>query len=296
MRKILKSKLALIIICIALVSLFSFSVFADDVGIIGGADGPTAIIVATEDNSMNFDGNEPFIYKLMYLGVFQFFIGTTAAIPALLALYLLTALAAYALGSLNFGIIISRLIYHDDIRNHGSANAGTSNMLRTYGKKAAIGTLLGDALKVVVAVFAGYLLVGKLMGGAYIAGLFAILGHVYPIYYKFKGGKGVVAAAITILMIDPTVFAVVLTVFVVVVAIWRYISLGAILAAAIYPLVTFASEGGPSPAVLFAFLIAVFVVFLHRGNIQRLLDGSERKLSFKKNNKKKNEDNKSDKE
>ncbi len=286
-------KLILSVVCIALISLFSFSAFADDVvGIIGGADGPTSIIVTKGDESVSFDGNEPFIYKLMYLGVFQFFIGTTSAIPALLALYLLTALVAYALGSLNFGIIISKLFYKDDVRKYGSGNAGTSNMLRTFGKKAAIGTLLGDALKVVVAVFVGYLLVGKLMGGAYIAGLFAILGHVYPIYYKFKGGKGVVTAAITILMIEPVVFAVVLTVFVVVVAIWKYMSLGAILAAAIYPLVTFASEGGPSPTVLFAFLIAVFVIFLHRGNIQRLLDGNERKLNFKKHSKSENVDKK----
>ena len=282
-------KLILLLICIVLVSWFSFNAIADDViGIIGGADGPTSIVVTDGDKSINLGGNEPFIYKLMYLGIFQFFIGTTSALPALIALCFLTALVAYALGGLNFGIIISKLVYHDDVRNYGSGNAGTTNMLRTYGKKAAIGTLVGDALKVVLAIFIGYLLVGKLMGGAYVAGLFAILGHVYPVYYKFKGGKGVVAASITILMIDPVVFAVVLTVFVVVVAIWRYISLGAILAAAVYPLITYASESGPSIAVIFAFLIAVFVIFLHRGNIQRLLEGNERKLSFKNHSKTKN--------
>ena len=151
-------KLVLSVICIVLVSLFSFSVFADDIGIIGGADGPTAILVTDGKPQTVIDGEGPFIYKLLYLGVFQFFMGSTAAIPALLALYFLTALVAYALGSLNFGIIISRLFYKDDVRKHGSGNAGTSNMLRTYGKKAAVGTLVGDAIKVVLAVFIGYLL------------------------------------------------------------------------------------------------------------------------------------------
>ncbi len=270
-------------------------------GIIGGADGPTAVFVATPggaaDSADGGNGITPtdgsdinggadaqsFIFKLLARGVLQYFDGTSAYIAAAIALYILTALIAYALGSLNFGIIISKLIYKDDIRKYGSGNAGTTNMLRTYGKGAAVGTILGDALKVVFAVLISYLLVGSIMGGGYVAGLFAIIGHVYPVYYGFKGGKGVVTAAITILMLNPSVFLVVFTVFVVVVAIWRYISLGSMLSAAVYPLVTYAAANGtPSLDVLFAFLIAVFVIFLHRTNIQRLIDGKENKLSFKK--------------
>ncbi len=278
--------------------LFVCSCTAEDksIGIIGGADGPTAIFAATPGGVANTDNGgdiiggadtPTFMFRLLARGVLQFFDGSTAYIAAVIALYILTALVAYALGSLNFGIIISKLIYKDDIRKYGSGNAGTTNMLRTYGNGAAIATILGDALKVVFAIIISYLLVGRIMGGGYVAGLFAIIGHVYPVYYGFKGGKGVVTSAITILMLDPSVFLVVFTVFVVVVAIWRYISLGSILSAAVYPLVTYAAANGkPSLDVLFAFLIAVFVIFLHRTNIQRLIDGKENKLSFKKSGKK----------
>ncbi|MBR5308050.1 MAG: glycerol-3-phosphate 1-O-acyltransferase PlsY [Clostridia bacterium] len=208
-----------------------------------------------------------------------------------IALLVLCALVAYALGSLNFGIIISKLVYKDDIRNYGSGNAGTTNMLRTYGKKAAIATIIGDALKVVVAIIIGNILVGSaLFCGEYIAGFFAVLGHVYPVYYKFKGGKGVVASAITMLMLDWRVFLIVFGFFVIVVAIWRYISLGSILSAAIYPMVTYAASitdnGQGGVDVVFAFILGVFVIVLHRTNIQRLLSGKENKLSFKKTDKK----------
>lgn len=272
--------------------LLACSCTAEDksIGIIGGADGPTAIFVATPVSGQDTDiiggaDTPTFMFRLLARGVLQFFDGSTAYIAAAIALYILTALIAYALGSLNCGIIISKLIYKDDIRKYGSGNAGTTNMLRTYGKVAAIATIIGDALKVVVAIVISYFLVGSIMGGGYVAGLFAIIGHVYPVYYGFKGGKGVVTSAITILMIDPSIFLVVFTLFVVVVAIWRYISLGSILSAAVYPLVTYAANG-PSIDVLFAFLIAVFVIFLHRTNIQRLIDGKENKLSFKKSEKK----------
>lgn len=203
-----------------------------------------------------------------------------------IASVVLVALIGYALGSLNFGIIISKLVYHDDVRTHGSGNAGTTNMLRTYGKGAALGTLLGDCLKAVVAIIIGWIILGRVgLGvgndGGYIAGFFAILGHVYPVYYKFKGGKGVITSAVTILMLEPTVFLVVFTFFVIIVAIWRYISLGSILSAAIYPMVVYLVNG-PGLAFIFALLIGIFVIYLHRTNIQRLLDGKENKLSFKK--------------
>ncbi len=196
---------------------------------------------------------------------------------------ILVALVGYALGSLNFGIIISKLVYHDDIRKYGSGNAGTTNMLRTYGKGAALGTLAGDCLKAVVAIIIGWIIIGN--GGGYVGGLFAIIGHVYPVYYKFKGGKGVITSAITILMLDPIIFLVVLTFFIVIVAIWRYISLGSILSAAIYPMIVYVKYG-PSPQFIFALGIGIFVIFLHRTNIQRLFDGKENKLSFKKTDKK----------
>lgn len=201
-----------------------------------------------------------------------------------IASIILIALVGYALGSLNFGIIISKVFFHDDIRNYGSGNAGTTNMLRTYGKGAALGTLVGDCLKAVIAVLIGWIVFGN--GGGYIGGLFAIIGHVYPVYYKFKGGKGVITSAITMLMLDPDVFLVVLTFFVIIVAIWRYISLGSILSAAIYPMVVYAKYQIPGMEFIFALGIGIFVIILHRTNIQRLFDGKENKLSFKKTDKK----------
>ena len=291
MKNVFKSRGIIILLTAVLMilTLCACGAESESIGVIGGADGPTAIIVSDSEASDIIGGTDTpmTIFKLLGFGVLQYFYGSSAYIAVAIAMYVLVALIGYALGSLNFGLIISKLIYRDDIRKYGSGNAGTTNMLRTFGKGAAIGTILGDALKVVVAILVSYLLVGSFRGGGYIAGLCAIIGHVYPVYYGFKGGKGVVTAAITILMLDPAIFLVVFTVFVVVVAIWRYISLASIISAAVYPMITYAaSSANPGPKVLFAFLIAAFVIFLHRGNIQRLIEGKENKLSFKKSEKK----------
>lgn len=209
-------------------------------------------------------------------------------IPMLILCYLLTALIAYALGSLNWAVILSKVKYHDDIRKYGSGNAGMTNMLRTYGKVDAALTLLGDALKTAVAIVIGMILVGAVHGGNYVAGCFAILGHVFPCYYGFKGGKGVVASAMTILMLDPLVFAILIGVFAVVVAISRYISLGSVICALLYPMLVYAhtSPLNRPVAVTFALVIGLFVVVLHRKNIERLMTGKESKLSFEKKDKK----------
>lgn len=207
--------------------------------------------------------------------------------------YIITALAAYALGSLNFAVIISKLKYNDDIRKYGSGNAGMTNMLRTYGKGDAALTFAGDMLKTMVSIVIGMLLVGGVGAGNYVAGFFAILGHVYPIYYKFKGGKGVVAAATTILMLDPRIFLILVTVFIVIVAISRYISLGSVVCAMLYPLLVYVVNKtawlGMNGAVreflyvsvIFAFVIGLFIIILHRKNIERLMTGKESKISLK---------------
>lgn len=207
-------------------------------------------------------------------------------IPMLVLCCIITALAGYALGSLNFAVIISRIKYNDDIRKYGSGNAGMTNMLRTYGKADAALTFLGDALKTAVSIVIGLVLVGALHGGNYIGGFFAILGHVFPCYYRFKGGKGVVAAAVTILMLDPRIFLIIISCFIIIVAIWRYISLGSVVCAMLYPLLVYIvnNVGGISNpvAVIFAFIIAMFVIIMHRENINRLMTGKESKLSFGK--------------
>lgn len=209
-------------------------------------------------------------------------------IPMQILCYVITALAAYALGSLNWAVIISHVKHHDDIRKYGSGNAGMTNMLRTYGKTDAALTFLGDALKTALAIVIGMLLAGAVHGGNYVGGCFAILGHVFPCYYGFKGGKGVVASAVTILMLDPLVFAIIIAIFIVIVAISRYISLGSVICAMLYPLLVYMhSMPQTRPiATTVALLIGLFVIVLHRSNIERLMTGKENKLSLKK---KKNE-------
>ncbi len=213
---------------------------------------------------------------------------------------LLCAVIPYLLGSFNFGLIISRRKYHDDIRQHGSGNAGTTNMLRTYGKRAAVITLLGDMLKALVAVLLGYLIIGFATGikdpetgeaiglfvdktGAAIAGLFVMIGHMFPIFYKFKGGKGVATSAMVVLMIDPLSFVICLSVFIIIVVGTRYVSLGSCMGMILYPIILSAFSGGRNPtAQATAVCMALLVVFMHRENLKRLRDGKESKLSFKK--------------
>ena len=211
--------------------------------------------------------------------------------------FLVVSVIAYLLGSLNFAIIISGKQYRQDIRQYGSKNAGMTNMMRTYGKKAAGLTLLGDALKAAVSCLIGYAVAGQY--GAYIAGLFCILGHVFPIYYHFKGGKGVVTAAVTILMCNPIVFLILFTIFVIIVLATKYISLGSVMCMLLYPIVLdriershLLNETPPeaSPYVLFAFLMMLLIVFKHWENIKRLMQGKENKFSFKKSVKTPSED------
>jgi len=214
----------------------------------------------------------------------------------ILGAILLSAAIAYLLGSLNFAVIISKVFHRDDVRNHGSKGAGATNMLRTYGKAAAALTFAGDLLKSMLAVSIGMILVGEI--GAYLAMLFCVLGHAYPLYYKFKGGKGVATAASAILLLDPLVFAVLILVFVAIVALSKYISAGSIVVAGLYPLLFYTLYpltrpihllesnflGIPMRTLLFAivFIVGIKVIYLHRANITRLFEGTENKLSFKK--------------
>lgn len=193
------------------------------------------------------------------------------------------AIIAYLLGSLNFAIIISKKQYSQDIRSYGSNNAGMTNMMRTYGTRAAGLTLLGDALKAVVSALVGYAILGQL--GAYIAGCACILGHIFPIYYKFKGGKGVVTTAITVLMCNPFVFLIMFALYVGMVLLSKYISFASVMAMIIYPAVLYKIDvwlNGTCPYILFALFISLIVIFKHIDNIKRLLAGTESKFSFKK--------------
>ena len=206
-----------------------------------------------------------------------------------------TIVVAYLLGSINSAVLISRTLYKDDIRNHGSGNGGMTNMLRTFGLKAAGLTLLGDMLKTVLAITVAGVLLGFNYGGGisyndgycYIAGLFAVMGHVFPIYYGFKGGKGVLVTATMALMLTPVPFLILLAIFALVVWLSRYVSLGSVCGAVLYPVVVTSYIklfGAPVPGLisLCTIIIAIFVVWCHRENLVRISNRTERKLSFKK--------------
>lgn len=199
---------------------------------------------------------------------------------------ILCALISYVLGSFNFAMILSKRMYNQDIREFGSKNAGTTNMMRIYGKKAAFFTILGDILKGIVAVVIGRFIMGVMLGG-YISAFFCIIGHVFPFLYKFKGGKGVATAIAAILVLDPFVFLILVAIFVLVVVFTRYISLGSVLCAAVFPLLTY-YRTMPSVlsfkglAFIFSFMMAIVVIAKHHENLSRLAHGTESKFSLKK--------------
>lgn len=205
------------------------------------------------------------------------------------------AIAAYLLGSINSAIIISKTVYHDDIRKHGSGNAGTTNMLRTYGKGAALATLICDIAKTALALALGGVMLGfAYVGGVsvsfmmYVVGLFAVLGHIFPVYYGMRGGKGVLSTATVALILSPGVFALLFVVFVAVVAISKYVSLGSVCAAVLYPVVLnayfaiFLNNKIPGIAALVTIILAITIVWCHRHNLRRISERTEHKLSFKK--------------
>ncbi|MBQ8005947.1 MAG: glycerol-3-phosphate 1-O-acyltransferase PlsY [Clostridia bacterium] len=216
-----------------------------------------------------------------------------------IALTLACIIIPYLIGSFNFAVIISKSRYGEDIRTKGSGNGGTTNMQRTYGNRAAVFTMVGDMLKAVVAVTVGCALMGLVEGG-YMAAFFCVLGHMFPLYYRFKGGKGVATSAAAMLMLNPVVFFVILFVFVFIVFSTKYVSLGSVMAALLYPVIlhrinTITVEWYKANGimwgsdVIFAFLMAMMVVFMHRSNIKRLMNHTESKLSIGK--KKENSEN-----
>lgn len=202
----------------------------------------------------------------------------------------LAGVIAYLLGSISFAIIVSRIYAHDDVRKYGSKNAGMTNILRTYGKMPAFFTLLGDFLKGVLAVVIGrwiFSIFGVTeFDAGYLTGFFALLGHLYPIYFGFKGGKGVLTSLGIILVVNPLVFFILLIIFLPVLFITRIVSLVSVTGALLYPFVTLIVDLCLRKPLLFDFLFAalfsVIVIFKHRGNIQRLINGTERRIGDKK--------------
>ncbi|HBH95618.1 MAG TPA: acyl-phosphate glycerol 3-phosphate acyltransferase [Ruminococcaceae bacterium] len=216
----------------------------------------------------------------------------------LIICFLIAAALPYLLCGVNTAIIVTKIKTGEDIRTMGSGNAGLTNTLRTQGKLAALFVLLGDVAKGVLSV----ILVGlafKYIGGVdpraagsayewvlYAAGTSAILGHVFPVYYGFKGGKGVLVTCSVLLAIDWLPAVILLAVFAVVVVISKYVSLGSIIAGSLYPftvLLFSIIEKSPCPWLNFLFsgLMAITIVLMHRENIKRLINHTEKKFGQK---------------
>lgn len=212
---------------------------------------------------------------------------------------------SYLLGSLNFGVILSKRFENDDVRDHGSGNAGTTNMLRNYGKKVAIFTIIGDMAKVGVAVLLAYGIVNlsdslfnvtSLSFFRYIcdeglgdfdlyiklfAGLFCVIGHIFPCFFNFKGGKGVATSGGMVFIIDWRIALILLAAFFVVILLTKYVSLGSLVMAVGFPILmqVFYQD---IIATVFSCVFTLIVVIAHRENIKRLINHTEHKIGTKK--------------
>ena len=202
------------------------------------------------------------------------------------AAYVLVGLVAYLIGSISFAIIFSKKFAGFDVREKGSNNAGTTNVLRTVGKRAAALTLICDILKGVVSVLLAMLAANiwketdaELI--KYLAGLMAIIGHTFPVYYGFKGGKGVATSLGVLLVVHPQIGIICLVFALIIMIATRLVSLGSVLAATLFPILTVFMVDSFGAKII-SILIALLVIFNHRSNIKRLKNGTENKISFKK--------------
>lgn len=209
---------------------------------------------------------------------------------------LISGVVSYLLGSINFAIIITKLFTKKDIRDFGSGNAGMTNVLRTVNKNAAALTLVGDFLKGVVgAAFSRFVFAALFTGtelipaidGAYIGVIFAMLGHLFPVFYQFRGGKGISVCGGAILVADWRVFLLILLTFLIFTLTSKYVSLGSIMASTGYTVYTFVLrfflDRDPHFLIytLLALVATFFTIYKHKANIKRLLNGTENKLGSK---------------
>ncbi len=189
--------------------------------------------------------------------------------------YIIVAVAAYLLGNFSTSYIVSMLSAHIDIRQHGSGNAGATNVLRVLGVKSAAITFIGDGIKGSLAVLVGRYLLGSY--GEVVAGVFVVLGHNWPIVLKFKGGKGIASTIGVILSITPLIGVISITVGLLIVLSTKYVSLGSVVGITLLPVSLFVFKQ-PSEYFILGLVLAFLAVYRHFGNIKRLLDGTEAKL------------------
>ena len=198
----------------------------------------------------------------------------------------------YFFGSINTAMLVGN-IYGVDLRKKGSGNAGLTNTYRILGGSAAALVLVGDILKAMLSCFIGFLLTRNELGpehffdlndanlGMMLAGTSCIIGHICPMFFQFKGGKGVLTSATVIFLMDYRIGAIALCIFIVIVLLSKYVSLGSILAAICFPIVSIIFKK-PTHFMVYSIVIAILIVFMHRKNIGRLINGTESKLRFKR--------------
>lgn len=209
-----------------------------------------------------------------------------------MVIYVVMAIIAYLIGSVNFSVLISKKMAGFDVREKGSGNAGSTNVLRTVGKKAAVITLVCDILKGIVSILIA-IIVGKIAKNispailVEVSAIFVVVGHTFPIFFEFKGGKGVATSLGIVLLINWKIGLICLIFALLLMALTRMVSLGSISASVLFAVLTifirdsYIVEFEPN-FIIFGFLLAGFVIFNHRTNLQRILAGTENKLSFKK--------------
>ena len=204
-----------------------------------------------------------------------------------MTIYIVVSLLAYFIGSINFSVLFSRKFAGFDVRDKGSKNAGTTNVLRTVGIKAAVLTLVCDILKGVVAVLIA-IVSGKIWTNIdveilkYLSGFFAILGHTFPIFFEFRGGKGVATSLGVLLTLNWKIGLICLIFAIIIIAFTKMVSIGSILSAILYPILTIFMGEFEIWTIIISILIALLVIFNHRENITRIKNGTENKISFKK--------------
>lgn len=205
-------------------------------------------------------------------------------------IYVIVGLIAYCIGSISFSVIITKKMAGFDVRDKGSKNAGSTNVLRTAGKKAGALTLLCDVLKGVISVLIAYI-IAKIFpeeNGALllqIAGIAVVVGHTFPVFFQFKGGKGIATSLGVLLIMNWQIGLICLVFALILMALTRMVSIGSILAAILFPVLTIFISNNyliPGNYIIFGICIALLVIYNHRENVQRILSGKENKLSFNK--------------
>lgn len=195
---------------------------------------------------------------------------------------ILVLVLSYMIGSISSSIIISKIMTGEDIRKHGSGNAGATNALRVLGKKGGILTLVGDILKTVIAIIISKFILGEDKSLAiYLSGIGTVLGHNYPIWFGFKGGKGVAVSITAILFADYIIGLIVMLVSLLIMVVTKYVSLGSVLGAVLCIALSLTLRWGNWYYIFFTLVVGLLAIYRHKANIVRLVKGEENKLGSK---------------